>query len=174
MRKHLFLYKLFNACMRNTTIVMALHPPLWKISMLAIRKSELNSPNSSYQPMTGTTYSQNQRTSNDRSMIGADVSIIGNLTSKGELHLEGGVQGDIEGVKIFIGKSAKISGTITGDEVIIHGEVTGTVTANRLILAASCRLEGDVFHQMLSIEQGAFFEGKSRRGTPQNTTAKSA
>jgi cytoskeletal protein CcmA (bactofilin family) len=28
---------------------------------------------------------------------------------------------------------------------------------------SSSRVEGDVFHKSLTIEQGAFFEGKSRR-----------
>ena len=28
---------------------------------------------------------------------------------------------------------------------------------------SSSRIEGDVFHKSLAIEQGAFFEGKSRR-----------
>jgi cytoskeletal protein CcmA (bactofilin family) len=30
-------------------------------------------------------------------------------------------------------------------------------------LQATCHVEGDVLHKSLAIEQGAFFEGKSRR-----------
>jgi cytoskeletal protein CcmA (bactofilin family) len=39
----------------------------------------------------------------------------------------------------------------------------GTVRGRRVILQSSCHVEGDVYHQTLAIEQGAFFEGKSRR-----------
>jgi len=33
----------------------------------------------------------------------------------------------------------------------------------RVTLQSSSHVEGDIFHQSLAIEQGAFFEGKSRR-----------
>ncbi|MEI9900297.1 MAG: polymer-forming cytoskeletal protein [Hyphomicrobium sp.] len=33
----------------------------------------------------------------------------------------------------------------------------------RVMLQSSSHVEGDIFHQALAIEQGAFFEGKSRR-----------
>jgi cytoskeletal protein CcmA (bactofilin family) len=32
-----------------------------------------------------------------------------------------------------------------------------------VVLQSSSRVEGDVYHSQLAIEQGAFFEGKSRR-----------
>ena len=107
------------------------------------------------------------------SVIGADLRIVGNIMSAGELHIEGTVQGDIQGVKILVRNTAKITGTISGQDVILHGAVIGSVKADRIVLAASCRLEGDVFHQSLSIEQGAYFEGKSRRGSPQGNGAAS-
>jgi cytoskeletal protein CcmA (bactofilin family) len=33
----------------------------------------------------------------------------------------------------------------------------------RITLQAPSHVEGDIFHQSLAIEQGAYFEGKSRR-----------
>ena len=129
--------------------------------MLSIRKNEaMSSPNSSPMPSSPP---PPLPTSSSRSTIGADLSITGNLVSTGELHVEGSIQGDIQGVNILIKNSAKITGTITGQDVIIHGEVMGSVKAEKVVLASSCRLEGDIFHQSLSIEQGAYFEGKSRR-----------
>ena len=46
---------------------------------------------------------------------------------------------------------------------LVRGHVMGSVRGRRVMLQASCHVEGDVFHQALSIEQGAYFEGKSRR-----------
>jgi len=105
------------------------------------------------------------------SVIGANLSIVGNLVSEGELHIDGTVQGDIQAFNILVRDTAKITGTISGKEVIINGEVLGSVTADRVVLGASCNLQGDVYHQALSIEHGAFFEGGSRRGTPQANAA---
>jgi cytoskeletal protein CcmA (bactofilin family) len=45
------------------------------------------------------------------------------------------------------------------------------VRGNRVTLQASSHVEGDVFHKALAIEQGAFFEGKSRRSEDPTGTA---
>jgi cytoskeletal protein CcmA (bactofilin family) len=39
----------------------------------------------------------------------------------------------------------------------------GSIRGVRVTLQSSSHVEGDIFHQSLAIEQGAFFEGKSRR-----------
>jgi cytoskeletal protein CcmA (bactofilin family) len=39
----------------------------------------------------------------------------------------------------------------------------GSVRGLRVTLQAQSHVEGDIFHQSLAIEQGAYFEGKSRR-----------
>lgn len=97
------------------------------------------------------------------SVIGPDLIIQGNLQSKGEVQVEGEVQGDIHATHIIIGEKAKITGTIVAEECVIRGHVLGTVRGRRVLLQASSHVEGDVYHQTVAIEQGAFFEGKSRR-----------
>ena len=49
------------------------------------------------------------------------------------------------------------------EEIVIRGHVSGTVRGKRVMLQASSQVEGDIYHNALSIEQGAMFEGKSRR-----------
>ncbi len=97
------------------------------------------------------------------SVIGTDLSVTGNLQSKGEIQIEGQVQGDLNAQRIVVGPNAKITGGIVADEVEVHGTVHGSVRGMRVTLKSSSRVEGDVFHQSLAIEQGAYFEGKSRR-----------
>lgn len=103
--------------------------------------------------------------SSDRtiSMIGPDLTITGNLISKGEVQVDGIVEGDIHGSHVVIGETATISGGIVADEVVIRGHVVGSVRSKRVMLQATSQVEGDIYHQSLSIEQGALFEGKSRR-----------
>jgi cytoskeletal protein CcmA (bactofilin family) len=100
---------------------------------------------------------------NSPSIIGADLIINGNLVSKGEVQVEGEIQGDLHGAHIVVGENAKITGGLVAEEVIVRGHVMGSIRGNRVTLQSSSRVEGDVFHQTLAIEQGAFFEGKSRR-----------
>lgn len=97
------------------------------------------------------------------SVIGPDLTIAGNLVSKGEVQVDGVVQGDIFGSHVIIGEKASIAGGIVAEEIVIRGHVNGTVRGRRVMLQSTSHVEGDVFHQSLAIEQGAFFEGKSRR-----------
>ncbi len=97
------------------------------------------------------------------SVIGPDLLITGNLVSKGEVQIDGEVQGDIHGTHIVIGERAKITGGIVAEEVVVRGHVMGSVRGKRVLLQNASHVEGDIYHQTLAIEQGAFFEGKSRR-----------
>lgn len=97
------------------------------------------------------------------SVIGADLVIHGNLTSKGEVQIEGEVQGDIHATHIIVGESARVTGGVIAEECVIRGRLLGTVRGRRVLLQSSSHVEGDIYHQTLAIEQGAFFEGKSRR-----------
>ena len=97
------------------------------------------------------------------SVIGADLVIHGNLTSKGEIQVEGEVQGDIHATHVVLGETARVTGGIIAEECIIRGHLLGTIRGRRVLLQGSAHVEGDVYHQTMAIEQGAFFEGKSRR-----------
>jgi len=97
------------------------------------------------------------------SVIGPDLTIHGNLTSKGEVQVDGEVQGDIHGTYVVIGEKARITGGVVAEEIVVRGHVMGSVRGKRVMLQSSSHVEGDIYHQALAIEQGAFFEGKSRR-----------
>jgi cytoskeletal protein CcmA (bactofilin family) len=97
------------------------------------------------------------------SQISADLTIIGNLISQGEVQVDGEVQGDLHATVILVGENARVTGNVVATEVTVRGTVLGSVRGNRVLLQSTSKVEGDVFHQQLGIEQGAFFEGKSRR-----------
>lgn len=97
------------------------------------------------------------------SVIGPDLTIMGNLISNGEVQVDGEVQGDLHGTHIVIGEKARITGGVNAEEVVVRGHVMGSIRGRKVMLQSSSHVEGDVHHQSLAIEQGAFFEGKSRR-----------
>jgi cytoskeletal protein CcmA (bactofilin family) len=96
-------------------------------------------------------------------VIGADLIVTGSLQSNGEVTIEGEVQGDIQCGSLVVGETARVQGNVLAEEVVIHGRVEGSVRGNRVALQSTSHVEGDVFHRSLAIEQGAYFEGKSRR-----------
>jgi cytoskeletal protein CcmA (bactofilin family) len=97
------------------------------------------------------------------SVIGPDLKICGNLTTHGDVQIEGEIEGDVRAVNVVVGARATVTGSVLAEEVVVRGHVMGSVRGRRVMLQASCHVEGDVYHQALSIEQGAYFEGKSRR-----------
>ena len=106
----------------------------------------------------------NQRSANgSASIIGADLVIKGNLDCKGEVQIDGQVEGDIRAQRIVVGERAQTTGNLVAESVEISGNVQGSIRGNAVTFRSSGRVEADVFHKTLSIEQGAFFEGKSRR-----------
>lgn len=97
------------------------------------------------------------------SVIGPELQITGNLVSRGEVQIDGEINGDIHGSHVVVGERATVTGGIVADEVVVRGHVMGSVRGKRVLLQSTCRVEGDVYHLTLAIEQGAYFEGKSRR-----------
>lgn len=100
------------------------------------------------------------------SVIGRDLTIIGSglkIVSRGVLQVDGEVQGDVIGQKVVIGPSGKVTGLVNAEEIVVQGAVYGTIKAVDVKLTASAVVEGDLYHQTFALEQGASFEGRSRR-----------
>ena len=60
-------------------------------------------------------------------MIGAGLTITGNLESKGEVQVEGEVQGDVHAQYIVIGERARITGALIAEEIVVRGNVQGSI-----------------------------------------------
>jgi cytoskeletal protein CcmA (bactofilin family) len=97
------------------------------------------------------------------SVIAQDLVVTGNLNSEGAIEIEGEVQGDVRAKRIVVGERAQITGALIADEVIVRGGVQGQIRGNSVTFQATSRVEGDIFHKSLLIEEGALFEGRSRR-----------
>jgi len=96
-------------------------------------------------------------------IIGEDLTITGNVASKGEIQVDGEIQGDIRCSSLLLGDKAHVKGGVVAEDVVVRGHLMGTIRGVRITLQAPSHVEGDIFHQSLAIEQGAYFEGKSRR-----------
>ena len=97
------------------------------------------------------------------SVVGSELSIKGNLESRGEVQIDGAIEGDVHAMRIVIGEAARITGNLLAEDVVVRGAVAGSIRGKKVTLEAASHVEGDIFHRMLTIEKGAFFEGRSRR-----------
>jgi cytoskeletal protein CcmA (bactofilin family) len=97
------------------------------------------------------------------SVLSSDITITGNLRSSGDIQIEGTVEGDVRSQVVIIGESATVRGEVVGDEVVVHGRVVGRLRGIKVRLSATARVEGDIVHKTIAIENGAHFEGSVQR-----------
>jgi cytoskeletal protein CcmA (bactofilin family) len=97
------------------------------------------------------------------SIVSADLSIEGNMTSAGEIQIDGAVSGDIRCKALIVGVKGSVTGEVVAQTVRLHGAIKGMVRAKSVFLASTARMAGDVEHESLAIEPGAYLEGHCRR-----------
>lgn len=141
-----------------------------RLANVTATKSQAPAPASALASSNG--FAAGRDASGTPSVIGPDLLITGNLQSKGEVQIEGEVQGDVNAGHIVIGERASITGELLAEDIVIRGHVMGSVRGMHVALQSSSHVEGDIFHKALAIEQGAHFEGRSRRSDDPLGTAK--
>ena len=109
-----------------------------------------------------TKISNNDRRPASPSIISSDLSITGDMVSNGELHIDGHVEGDIRCRVLIVGVNAQINGSIQADIARVHGSINGHLYARSVFLASPSKVTGDITHERLEIEPGAFLEGNCR------------
>jgi cytoskeletal protein CcmA (bactofilin family) len=95
--------------------------------------------------------------------ISAGTSITGKLVCDGAVKIFGRVEGEVRGASVNVCNGARVDGNLFAEELIVGGSVRGTIEATRVKLQSTADVEGDICHQVLSIEEKARFEGTSKR-----------
>ena len=111
--------------------------------------------------------------SSSPSLLGKEIKVIGKITSKGALQLDGVLEGEIKASKLVIEKSATVVGSVTSEDLVIRGRIIGPVFGKKVRFGSSARVEGDTFHETIAIEDGAYYEGSIRRYSSDSDTSKS-
>jgi cytoskeletal protein CcmA (bactofilin family) len=87
----------------------------------------------------------------------------GAIDFPGPVVIEGTILGDVDCMSLIVTERGTVDGTIKAEAVTIMGAVSGEIFAEYLTLKTACSVAADIFHKRLSLEDGCFFEGKSRR-----------
>ena len=104
--------------------------------------------------------------SNEKSVIGNDLKIIGQglkIIGRGVLQVDGEIEGDVQAAEVIVGEKGQVTGMVAGRQVVVRGKVSGVICGKTVALQASSNVDGDIHHMSLLIEQGAMFDGRSRR-----------
>ena len=98
------------------------------------------------------------------SIITRDMHILGNIVHEdGVVDMDGTLDGNIRCHTLTIRPSGLVTGEITAEVVQVYGKVNGLIKAKNVSLLAGCHIEGIVMHEQLSIQDGAYIDGKCKR-----------
>ena len=117
-------------------------------------------------PSTSTDSAITAPSTGEKSVIGNDLKIVGQglkIISRGILQVDGEIEGDVMAAEVVVGEKGKVTGMVAGQQVVIRGTVSGIICGKTVALQALSQVEGDIHHMSFAIEQGAQFEGRSRR-----------
>ena len=98
--------------------------------------------------------------------LGKGAKLVGKISLDGPARIEGHIEGEIEAKDtLTIGEDAVVKAKIIGTTVIVHGQVTGDITAKtRLELKNPGRIQGNITTATLVIQEGTSFEGQCSMG----------
>ena len=96
------------------------------------------------------------------SMIGAGTSLKGDITSNGDLRIDGTLVGNIIGsAKVIIGSNGAVEGDISCQQADIMGNVSGSIKAKELLqLKNGSVVKGNISAGKLQVEPAATFNGQ--------------
>lgn len=100
------------------------------------------------------------------STLGAGLVIEGNVSGSGDLVLDCTVHGDVKVSHLTVGESGNIEGKVEADTVEVRGRVVGSIKGQQVKLQATAYVEGDITHEQLAIDVGAYFQGRCLQTRP--------
>ena len=94
-------------------------------------------------------------------IIAEGLKIRGSVSAEGLVEVNGQIEGDVHCTSLFISSNAVINGGVEADRVVVNGKVEGPIRSSEVMLKSHAHVVGDIQCQHLSIERGAYFDGRS-------------
>ncbi|MEW6441651.1 MAG: polymer-forming cytoskeletal protein [bacterium] len=123
----------------------------------------------------------------NRTVIGEQISVEGNIRGKENLLIEGRLKGSIEleEHQVIIGMKGVVEGEVIAKDVTVSGRMTGNVKAlGRVEITRQAEFHGELKARRISVEDGAYIkasielerepEAKSRTIGPAGVEPKAA
>ena len=101
-------------------------------------------------------------------VIGNGLKIVGNVTAEGLVEVNGQIEGDVHCTSLIVSPKAQIVGSITAERVVVNGRVEGPIQGGEVALKSRAHVVGDIRHQSLTIEKGAYFDGRAAQARGSN------
>lgn len=97
------------------------------------------------------------------SVIASGMHVLGNIVSEGSLDIDGKINGNVRAHTISVRGNGVIIGDVVAETVHVYGTIEGLIKAKNVMLYADARITGTIMHEAITIEDGAFVDGKFKR-----------
>lgn len=94
------------------------------------------------------------------SVLARDLVFEGNVSGDGELTIDGQIKGDVRVNRLIVGDTGSVEGSVQAENVDVRGRVVGSVNGKQVRLLSTAYVDGDISHEQLAIEVGAYFQGR--------------
>ena len=105
----------------------------------------------------------NEENVNGISTISMETTITGTIESNSVFKMEGVLNGDIKGNKlVHVGKTGQVKGNITAETVVVDGEVSGEIIADKVEIGGTGKVYATITSAVFVIQEGGLFEGTKK------------
>lgn len=94
------------------------------------------------------------------SIISEDARFEGELSFKGQLHLDGYFKGKVKAEKIVVGKNGAFDGELNASDVVVFGRINGQIQCQDLTLNSGSSIDGLINYASIKIQPGASISGQ--------------
>ncbi len=108
------------------------------------------------------------------STLSSDLQFEGGITGGGDLQIDGAIKGDVRVGRLIVGETGAVEGNVSADYVEVRGRIVGGISGKQVKLIATAYVDGDITAEQMSIDIGAYFQGRvlqGRREAPAPTPA---
>ena len=94
--------------------------------------------------------------------ISRSLKVTGTVTGSGDLYIDGALDGKVELAdrRVTVGEAGVVKAEVRAGEIRVMGSLTGVASAGeRIEVAQTGSVEGEVTTKRIKIEEGARFEG---------------
>ncbi len=106
-----------------------------------------------------------QKTGKIDTLVGNNTEMVGDITFKGGLHVEGVIKGNVttndDASLLMVAEQGRVEGEVKVPNVSINGTVVGDIHAlTHVELAKNAKVTGSIYYTVIEMEPGAEVNGQ--------------
>ena len=96
--------------------------------------------------------------SGSSTIISSGSTIDGRITAPGTISVSGYVKGELNASEVVIDREGAVNGSIFAEHLIIIGKFEGEVSANKITVASTASVKGNLSYKRVAIDDGAVLD----------------